>query len=113
LKKEGPKIIGGYSLQYDVLCHAFIKAYGRRYKEIPQLVPEEVVRVFNMQSNLMHLHHWDRTLSKTRERRRVDLKHRCDDILERWFSGRPYSKEETEQKFDSMIKDYWDDDNKL
>jgi hypothetical protein len=110
LKKNGSTIIGGYRLQYDVVCHAFKKTYGYRYKEIPQVVPKEVVHVFDMRSNLMNLHYWNHDTSKIRESRRDNLKQRCDEILKIWFSGTPYSKEQTEIKLNSMIRDYWRDD---
>ncbi|QKX55605.1 uncharacterized protein TRUGW13939_02701 [Talaromyces rugulosus] len=108
--KNGSTIIGLYRLQYDVVCHAFKKTYGYRYKEIPQVVPEEVVHVFDMRSNLMHLHYWNRDTSKIRESRRDNLKQRCDEILKIWFSGTSYSREQTEIKLKSMIRDYWRDD---
>lgn len=109
LKEVGSKIVGGYKIYYDDINYVFKQVYGYKFDEIPETVAEEMVVVFEMRSNLMHLHYWEHP-TDIRKSRRAHLKTRCEKVIQKWLSGSAYSKHETEEEWKSMSEVYWGHD---
>lgn len=99
-----------HGLQKSDINAAFRKRYGQHPTVFQKYIPEEVEKVINMKSNLIHLDFWKNATEFPYPERRQELKETCDSIINCWLNqteDQPYSEEKTRSIVDDLDREYY------